>query len=137
MKIFTSKTIKISMLALFVIIGIVYLLIRQSSDSDNSTTKDVKSVAGKIVEVIIDEKGGFIPNTVVINAGDTISWKSKDEDGPHQIAANPHPTRTELPELYSAKLSVDEAYSYTFNGAGKYNYHDFLNPQLNGLIIVN
>lgn len=105
------------------------------SNSDISTPEDGAKPTGKIVEITIHETG-FEPASATIKVGDAVSWRSKDEDDPHIIASDPHPAHNNLPELLSPKITVDNAYSYTFTKKGTYFYHDDFNPSLNGTIVV-
>lgn len=111
--------------------GIVFYVTQLRNHSGNDAVK-----AGNLVEIIINEDTGFTPSTATIKAGDTVSWRSKDEDHPRQVAANPYPSRSSLPDLFSPELTMDRAYSFRFTASGTYRYHDFLHPEVNGVIIV-
>ncbi len=127
--------VSISVMGIFLLLIAIYMFVlRPTSDTPRDASLDIKE-PNRIVEVIIRE-GIFEPATAKIKIGDAVSWRSKDEDDPHRIAANPHPTRESLPDLYSDDLTIENAYTYTFNKPGTYHYHDFLHPEINGTIIV-
>lgn len=87
------------------------------------------------VEVAITEEG-FAPETILINPGTTVTWINRD-DGPHRVASNPHPEHDALPGFDAGDpIFPDESYSYTFTEAGEFDYHDHLNPETNGTIVV-
>jgi plastocyanin len=71
---------------------------------------------------------GFSPKTVTINQGDTIKWTNDDKIN-HQLVANNG-------AFASAIIKPGGTYSFTFNTAGKLNYHDALHPTLTGTITV-
>jgi len=79
--------------------------------------------------------GDFNPAVMTISAGDTITWVNKDESK-RKVAADPHPTSTSLPELVSSELEKDDSYSFIFEEAGEWYYHDYLNPVKKGKIVV-
>jgi len=71
---------------------------------------------------------GFSPKTVTIDQGDTIRWTNDDKIN-HQLVANNG-------AFASAIIRPGGTYSFTFNTAGKINYHDALHPTLTGTITV-
>jgi plastocyanin len=72
---------------------------------------------------------GFTPKTVTVNQSDIVKWTNVDKVN-HQIVANNG-------AFASGILKPNETYSFTFNTAGKYGYHDALHPSLTGTITVN
>jgi plastocyanin len=72
---------------------------------------------------------GFTPKTVTINQGDSVKWTNVDKVN-HQLVANNG-------AFASGILKPGETYSFTFNAAGKYGYHDALHPAFTGTITVN
>jgi plastocyanin len=72
--------------------------------------------------------GGFSPKTLTLNDGDTVTWTNADK-ATHQVVANNG-------IFASGALKTGQSYSYTFKGAGKFNYHDALKPSLTGTITV-
>jgi plastocyanin len=81
-------------------------------------------------------KDGFAPSTVTIKAGNIVEWTSSDDAGTHIVAANPLKVHSELPSLVSTQLGQGAIYRYKFTKAGTYHYHDEVNPQLNGTVVV-
>src|SRR3990167_9423379 len=51
------------------------------------------AVATAIVTI---SKNGFVPATLSIKKSQTVEWVNND-DVPHRVASNPHPTHTGLP----------------------------------------
>ncbi len=96
-------------------------------------------------------KDGFKPSTLTIDMGDTVKFINTDTI-PHWPASANHPTHTVYPGSDIKKcgtdeqglifdackgLSQNETFSFTFNNAGTWGYHDHLNAKLFGKIIVN
>lgn len=71
---------------------------------------------------------GFKPNSITITEGDTITWTSRGSRE-HQVVAD-------RGQFVSAILRPGQKYSFTFNAAGTYRYHDGLNPKLTAVVSV-
>src|SRR5215212_7067986 len=71
---------------------------------------------------------GFSPKTLTINQGDAVKWTNADNVN-HQIVANNG-------AFASGILRPGATFTFTFNAAGKYGYHDALKPTLTGTITV-
>lgn len=115
-------------------LGLVFATSNGSQHDRNSTGIANSSKQPEIqIEITND---GFVPATVIVPKGAHVSWVNKDTN-PHQVAANPFPSHAELPGLYTkTPIGPDSEYSYTFDKAGTVNYHDQLNPTVNGVIVV-
>jgi plastocyanin len=73
-------------------------------------------------------KTGFVPASVTINAGDSVTWKNADKVN-HQVVANGG-------QFASPILSPGEMYTHKFNSGGTFRYHDALHTGLKGTIVV-
>jgi plastocyanin len=80
---------------------------------------------------------GFVPATVTVKVGQAVTWTNTDS-APHVIASDPYPTDNALSGFDSQQdLSTNDRYSFVFDKAGTYTYHDDLNPYtLEGTVIV-
>ena len=93
---------------------------------------------------------GYTPNTLTIKIGDTINFVNEDVRLTWP-ASDIHPTHTVYPGSSISKcgtseenkifdackgLQQGESYSFTFNEAGTWSYHDHLSPGKKGTIIV-
>ncbi len=89
-----------------------------------------------LATVVIDERGQFSPSAVKIQKGGKVTWvnKSAREIWP---ASGPHPTHTDY-SVFDAKrgLKTGEEYALVFDRAGKWQYHDHLNPSTGGVVEV-
>lgn len=119
-----------------------------------STTTPTGEIAGSndsneqsSENTIVMTSSGFSPSSLEISVDDTITFVS--EEGVHWPASAVHPTHTVYPgsdinkcgsgeEIFDScrGLSAGESFSFTFNEAGTWAYHDHLNPSIFGRIIV-
>ncbi len=83
--------------------------------------------AGNTVEI---KNFAFVPATLTVPVGTTVTWTNTDED-PHTVAdrSNAHLFR-------SAALDTNGKYSFTFSKAGSYDYFCTLHPHMIGKVIV-
>lgn len=88
------------------------------------------------VVIAIDPSGQFTPNVVKIKKGTKITWINKSEK-PVWPASNPHPVHTGYAGFDSfGGLKAGEDYSFVFERAGSWKYHNHLNPFVGGVIEV-
>lgn len=78
----------------------------------------------------------FSPAVLQVKVGTTVTWTNQ-EDVEHWIASDPYPDNDETPGLNTGqKMGRGDSYSYTFEEAGTYTYHDDMSPTTGGTIIV-
>lgn len=79
---------------------------------------------------------GFSPNTLTIKKGTTVTFIN-DDTNPHWPASNPHPVHTDY-SGFDSKKSIDAggSWSFTFNNAGTWQFHDHLRASIHGAITV-
>ena len=78
------------------------------------------------------------PSSLVIYAGDTITFVNQD-DKLHWPGADPHPTHSSLPKFDAlGGISKGQSYSHTFRESGVYGHHEHLldDPPTIGTITV-
>ena len=87
---------------------------------------------------------GFEPSTLTINKGDTVAFVNVDT-APHHPASAVHPTHAVYPEpggcvgsKFDACGNVEpgQNFTFTFDYAGSWKYHDHLNLAHYGTIVV-
>src|SRR2546426_4101375 len=71
---------------------------------------------------------GFVPATVTINQGDSVTWTNTDTKD-HQVVSNGG-------AFASAILNPGKTYTHAFASGGTYHYHYGLHPSLKGTITV-
>lgn len=90
-----------------------------------------------------------MPSAVSVRAGERVLWVNEDQV--FWPAANLHPTHRQYPGSDIVKCDTDErsmifdaceamgrgaAYAFTFRTAGQWQFHDHINPQATGTVIV-
>lgn len=108
------------------------------------------TLSGNTHEVAITSQG-FSPNSLTINAGDTVIWINQNTNE-HWPASAMHPTHTVYPGSGLHKcgteeeegifdacrgLATGETFEFTFNEPGTWRYHDHLQVSFTGTINVN
>lgn len=88
---------------------------------------------GNVVEFTDD---GFEPSTLTVKAGDTVKFENKSSDD-FWPASNDHPTHLLYPGFDAKKpILSGDSYSFTFTKTGTWGYHNHLEPDVQGTIIV-
>jgi plastocyanin len=109
----------------------------------NTATQEEGAEGGAVVTY---STSGFSPATVTIQRGETVTWQS---DGSAMwIGSNDHPTHTQYSgtsrEEHCAagdrdafdQCAVGETYSFTFDKAGTWGYHNHRSTSHLGQVIV-
>ncbi len=85
--------------------------------------------------VVMRTEHGFEPSRIFIHKGDTVTFVSSATD--FWPASDSHPTHTLYPEFDSTRaLASGERWSFTFNHAGVWPFHDHLASGYEGTIFV-
>ncbi len=100
--------------------------------------------SGPVTKMVGITSSGFNPSSLTIKAGDTVVFQNNDSQL-HWPASAVHPTHAAYPETGGCLgskfdactgLAQSETFSFTFNQKGTWNYHDHLNPSLQGIVTV-
>jgi len=75
------------------------------------------------------EHYAFAPAAVTVATGTTVTWTDKS-DAPHTVTSN-------AGAFGSGTLNEDQAFRFTFNQAGTFQYHCSIHPYMHGTIIVS
>lgn len=105
----------------------------QKNNTQNSAkTAKLKQIGIKTVEL---NASGFNPQTLTIESGTRIVWVNKSgADG--SVNSDNHPTNLLFPFLNLGRFSSNTSVSVLFEKSGKYTYHNALNPDQKGTIVV-
>lgn len=122
--------------AALLVVGVFAVLSRSDSGTSDNANNNAIPENVESGQISITDKG-FNPATITIKVGQAVTW-TNDGKKQHQIASDPHPTDDALADLNDdAPLLTGDSFSYVFEEAGTYTYHDELNPLgLNGTVIV-
>ena len=100
--------------------------------------------------VVVYRDGAYIPSTVHVSVGDSVLWVN--EDSVFWPASNLHPTHRLYPGSTILKCHTESRdtlfdaceamgpgaeYSFVFDVAGEWQFHDHINPRARGFVIVS
>lgn len=118
------------------------------NDNLNNREDEIEDISSE--HAVEFSSSGYFPSTLTIKIGDTINFVNEDVRLTWP-ASDIHPTHTVYPGSSISKcgtseenkifdackgLQQGESYSFTFNEAGTWSYHDHLSPGKKGTIIV-
>lgn len=115
-----------------ILCGCSQINIKSMRESETELTK-TSTVATNTITI---ENNEFAPKVASVSANTKITFINIDNRA-HQIASDPHPTHTDLPELNSGVLYKEESFSLVIDTPGEYKFHLEDNPSVGGMIIVN
>ena len=90
-----------------------------------SATGSAAPVAGDAVSI---DNFAFVPATLTVRVGSTVTWTNHDEE-PHTIAASDG-------SFHSPGMGSQATYSHTFPTAGKFDYICSIHPFMHGTVVV-
>jgi plastocyanin len=90
-----------------------------------STTGPAAPVAGDAVSI---DNFAFVPATLTVPAGSTVTWTNHDEE-PHTVAANDG-------SFHSPGMGSQGTYSHTFPTAGRFDYVCSIHPFMHATVVV-
>ena len=76
----------------------------------------------------------YIPATVSINAGDTVTW-SNDDSAPHTVTSGIPPVADEI--FDSGFLNAGSTFEHTFDSSGTVDYYCMVHPWMTGSVQVS
>ncbi len=80
-------------------------------------------------------KNGFIPTTLSVREHTRVFWKAEAGfSGSFKVVVTPGEDNED--KFGSEVIDPGNGYAHSFHKAGRYKYHDSLNPTFNGEIIV-
>jgi plastocyanin len=86
--------------------------------------------------VVTLTEDGFVPSQLSIRVGDTVAFKTSNNDL-FWPASNLHPSHGIYPEFDPlGPVQPTHVWSFTFDKAGEWKYHDHLAPYYTGVITV-
>lgn len=103
--------------------------------SEANDTEEENTEAAETAEVAYTNDG-FSPETVTVEEGMTVTW-GNESDGQMWVASSVHPTHGDLPELdQQSGVSSGGEFSFQFDQAGEWGYHNHLSPSNKGMVVV-
>lgn len=93
----------------------------------------MSSCAGNGGATVTMQDFKFDPDTVTIKKGQTVTWTNDDRRS-RQVMSGAPPAMTD--DFMSPVLEKGQSWSFTFNNAGEFPYHDMKIPGITGAVIV-
>jgi len=87
-----------------------------------------------INEIIVTENG-FEPTTITVKTNDLVIWKN-ESGNEATVNSDPHPEHNEFMDLNLGKFPDGFSMQTQFKTPGTYKYHNHLNPEQMGTVIV-
>ncbi|MDO8269627.1 MAG: hypothetical protein Q7T54_03090 [Candidatus Levybacteria bacterium] len=78
---------------------------------------------------------GFMPPVISIEKGDTIIWINQSASKAN-VSSDPHPSHSLFPFLNLGAIEKDGSKEAKFDTEGTFTYHNHLNPNQKGTVIV-
>jgi len=125
--------------SLIVLVALILLTTFVAFRSDPSVNSKVSAATPLNVPpaVVSITRNGFSPSTVSIKVGQAVIWTDNDTSPHFVIADAPRPINPNDPSPNSEHaLGPSDSYSYVFDQAGSYGYHDTRNPDFKGTVEV-
>ena len=93
--------------------------------STASATASAAPVAGNAVSI---DNFAFVPATLTVRVGSTVTWTNHDEE-PHTVAASDG-------SFHSPGMGAQATYSHTFPTAGRFDYVCSIHPFMHATVVV-
>jgi len=77
----------------------------------------------------------FVPSTVTVEVGDTITWDNTEGEAAHTASAG-NPTDGPSGVWDSSLIMAGQSYSYTADTEGTFHYFCMVHPWMQGIVIV-
>ena len=118
-----------------------------SISNETGVTTEVQKTDNAVIRYVNRE---YVPSTVHISIGQNVTWINDDQA--FWPASNLHPTHTAYPgsniiKCFTSEKDIifdacetkgtGETYTFAFNTVGSWRFHDHINPQAAGTIIVS
>ncbi len=89
-----------------------------------------------VSQTVIMKEGSFEPETLTIQKCTQVVFRNHEKN-PHWPASNLHPTHGIYPEFDPLQpVEAGNEWSFVFDKAGSWRYHDHLAPSTRGTMIV-
>ncbi len=130
-----AKFVSLAIAIIVVIVGII--LVRNNKESTQPIVPNRSETQTETLEKLVTyTDSGYDPASLTVKSGTNVTFKN-ESSGPMWTASDPHPTHTDLSGFDSKKGTPSgESYTFKFDKAGTYTYHNHLNPGKQGKIIV-
>lgn len=106
-----------------------------SPPASQNTSVKIETVVLTSLEIVVSENG-FFPKDSQVKKGSTVTFINKGTKAVWP-ASDPHPTHTDYSDFNPKRgIAPGMSWSFTFEQAGDWGYHDHLSPFRRGTITV-
>jgi plastocyanin len=129
---------------LVVVIIAGYLLFQTNTNKQSNVAQNAKNTQNTgaaeqtkqlFQETVTLTTAGFNPQTITVKPGTRVVWLNKS-GVTETVNSDNHPTNLLFPFLNLGRFNDGSSVSTMFTKSGKYTYHNELNPDQKGTIIV-
>lgn len=100
-----------------------------TSTAPNTTAMSITAPAAPVRGDQISIDGfAFVPVTLTVSAGTTVTWTNRDEE-PHTVAASDG-------SFHSPGMGTGATFTHTFATAGTFEYVCSIHPMMHGTVVV-
>lgn len=134
-----NNKLLIGIVALIVVFGAFIFLGNKNTNTPSSTGTSEVTIAptavkesGQITNVILGDSD-FVPKDITVKTGTTVVWINKSGKSA-TVNSYDHPTHKLYPFLNLGEFASGSSVQIVVEKAGKYSYHNHLNPSETGTI---
>ncbi len=103
--------------------------------SSSSQTPGITANSQSAANVSVTSSG-FSPSTIQVKVNQAVVWTNNDSVAHYVIANDPNP-KDQQSKLNSVNaIAPGKDFNFVFNSAGTYSYHDSVNSNLTGEVVV-
>lgn len=104
----------------------------EEGSTAQDTNTDTDQTSGTIITLT---DAGFDKASYTVKAGDTVTVKNESSSA-MQFSSADHPTHLENPELNMSVIEPGQSGTFVAETAGTFGFHDHLNDQFTGTLVV-
>lgn len=131
-----NNKILLGIIAVIVLAGGYFLFANSPKNVPvNQTTTQTPTSQALEKELIEVTASGFSPSTIKVRVGTNVVWINKS-GADANVSSVDHPAHRTYPALNLGNFQDGSSVQLRFDTIGTYNYHNHLNPEQIGTVIV-
>ena len=106
--------------------------------STPNSTSNTSASDNNIISMVSSGDEGYLyePDTIQVNAGDTVTWTNTD-DALHTVTSGSGTDENMGAEFDSGMMSTGKIFEHTFGAAGEFLYFCIIHPDMIGKVLVS
>jgi plastocyanin len=103
-----------------------------------NSTSNTSASDNNIISMVSSGDEGYLyePDTIQVNAGDTVTWTNTD-DALHTVTSGSGTDENMGAEFDSGMMSTGKTFEHTFGAAGEFPYFCIIHPDMIGKVLVS